>query len=304
MRILAEDDANKTTAGPPVAYESPRVRGGLGRKRAATISRDDNLHATDRLHDPGLSPNAIAYLRVSTEEQADSGLGLDAQRASVAAAAARLGVAVTAVHVDAGRSGALPLSKRPVLLQAIHAVRRGEVLLVAKRDRLGRDSFETAVIERDVKRRGARVVSAAGEGTENDHPDSVFFRGIIDHAAQYEREIGRDRTKRALAAKRAKGERAGTVPFGFRLAVNGVRTHRRGCEVSGIPVEGCACGGRVVQLEEAPVEQRLLADMRARRAAGQSYREIAAALNADGATTRRGTALRFQYIARLLKVSA
>lgn len=227
-----------------------------------------------------LSPNAIGYLRVSTEEQAVSGLGIDAQRASVTAAAARLGLALRDVLVDAGRSGALPLSKRPVLMQAVSAVHRGDVLLVAKRDRLGRDSFEVAVIERDVKTHGGRVVSAAGEGTDNDNPESVLFRGMIDHFAQYERSIGRVRTKKALAAKRARGERCGTLPFGYTVAADGV------------------------QLVEAPVEQRLVARMRLLKAQGQSFRQIAIDLTSEGWRTRRGTPMRFQYVARALRAKA
>lgn len=229
---------------------------------------------------PALSPNAIAYLRVSTDEQADSGLGLDAQRASVTAAAQRLGVAVKAVHVDGGMSGALSLARRPVLLRAVSSVQRGDILLVAKRDRLSRDAFEIAVIERDLKKHGARVVSAAGEGTDNDTAESVLFRGIIDNVAQYERQIGRDRTKRSLAAKRAKGERSGTLPFGFELGADGVH------------------------LQPAPAEQRIVASALALSDARRSTRQIAADLNAQGFTTRRGTEWRHQYVARMLRVPA
>src|SRR5690242_17976887 len=107
-----------------------------------------------------MSGRALAYLRVSTDKQADSGLGLDAQRASVTAAAARLKLAITSVFIDAGVSGALALADRPVLMEAVTALKRGDVLLVAKRDRLGRDVIEVAMIERLIGKRGARVVSA------------------------------------------------------------------------------------------------------------------------------------------------
>src|SRR4051794_33575364 len=114
------------------------------------------------------SPQAIAYLRVSTDKQADSGLGLEAQRQSVSTAAARLGLELGAVLIDAGTSGALVLAERPVLMEAITALRRDDVLLIAKRDRLARDVVEAAMIERLVTKRGARIVSAAGEGTDSD----------------------------------------------------------------------------------------------------------------------------------------
>lgn len=263
------------------------TRNGVGRQDrprsigAKTTSTDRVMPAAvmsdDRSHDAATFANATAYLRVSTDQQADSGLGLEAQRSSVTAAAVRLGLVLREVHVDAGTSGALPLGKRPVLMRAVSAVQRGEVLLVAKRDRLARDWFEVAVIERDLVKHGARLVSAAGEGTENDDPASVLMRGVIDVVAQYERSIGRVRTKNALAAKRARGERVGQLPFGFQLAAD------------------------KVHLEPNPIEQDKLARIRDLKATGHSTRKITDVLNADGVTTRRGTPYRFQYVARALR---
>jgi len=92
-------------------------------------------------------PRAVSYIRVSTEQQADSGLGLEAQRDSIAVAARRLGLELARTFVDAGTSGALGIEDRPILLDAVAALRRGDVLLVAKRDRLGRDVIAMAMIE-------------------------------------------------------------------------------------------------------------------------------------------------------------
>ena len=65
----------------------------------------------------------------------------------------------------------LPLDRRPVLVDAIAAHGPGDVLLVAKRDRLSRgDGFATGMIEAAVRGRMVRVVSAAGEGTDDDSP--------------------------------------------------------------------------------------------------------------------------------------
>lgn len=111
---------------------------------------------------------ALAYLRVSTDQQAESGLGLEAQEAAVRSAASRLRLDLGRVFVDAGTSGSLGIEDRPVLLEAVAALRRGDVLLVSKRDRIGRDVVAVALIERLISKRGARVVSAAGEGTESD----------------------------------------------------------------------------------------------------------------------------------------
>ena len=112
-------------------------------------------------------------------------------------------------------SGGLPLAKRTTLLDALAALARGDVLLVAKRDRLSRgDMMTTAMIEAAVKRAGARIVSAAGEGTESDDPASVLMRRIVDAFGEYERLLIKARTRAALKAKKARGERYGQVPYG------------------------------------------------------------------------------------------
>jgi site-specific DNA recombinase len=269
--LILAGDLQNLVAIPAVGRE------GLGRNSETTKCSAASRHAAEGLRDSRTFANAVAYLRVSTDQQADSGLGIDAQRATVTAAAARLGLTLRAVLVDAGISGARAFTARPVLVQAVSALRRGEVLLVAKRDRLGRDAIEVGIIERLIVKSGARVLSAAGEGTDDDDPASVMFRGIIDLFAQYERLIGRARTKAALAVKRARGERTGQLPFGFQLAEDGVH------------------------LEPNPVEQDKLERIRALKATGRSCRKIAADLNAEGVTTRRGGLWRFQYVARALR---
>jgi hypothetical protein len=79
---------------------------------------------------------AVAYLRVSTEDQQ---LGPEAQRAAIEAWAAREGVQVVAWHLDQGVSGGADVEDRPGLVAALRVERAG-ILLVAKRDRLARES--------------------------------------------------------------------------------------------------------------------------------------------------------------------
>ena len=134
-----------------------------------------------------IAARAIGYRRVSTAEQAGSGLGLDAQQTAITAGAARLGFPLMDTFTDAGLSGGLPLEQRPGLLAALDAVRKGDVLIVAKRDRLGRDVLNVSLIQKLVERKGARIVSAAGEGSDDDGPTSILMRQIIDAFGQYER---------------------------------------------------------------------------------------------------------------------
>jgi Resolvase, N terminal domain len=86
----------------------------------------------------------------------------------------------------------------------------GGVLLVANHDRIGRlEPMTMAMIERAVQRKGGRIVSAAGEGTENDDPSSILMRRMVDALAEYERLVIKARTKATLGSKRKRGEKTG-----------------------------------------------------------------------------------------------
>ena len=147
----------------------------------------------------GGAMRAAIYTRVSTVEQAQSGAGLAAQEDAARALAGRMGAEVAGVFADEGVSGSVGLEKRPALLEAIAALRKGDVLLVAKRDRIGRlDPMAMAMIQRAVERKGARIVSAAGEGTSSDDPSEVLMRRMIDAFSEYERLVIGARTSAAM----------------------------------------------------------------------------------------------------------
>lgn len=222
--------------------------------------------------------SAVGYLRVSTDGQVISGLGLDAQRAAITGAAARLGLSVAQWFTDAGVSGGASLDARPGLLAAIDALRRGDALIVAKRDRLGRDVLNVALAERLAQRKGARVVSAAGEGTDGDGPTDVLMRQMLDAFAQFEKALIGARTRAALQAKRARGYRAGTVPFGYVADADG-------------------------RLSPDAGEQRILGRVAELRAAGMTGAAIADALNTQGYRTRQGGGWRQEYVSRLTRAA-
>jgi DNA invertase Pin-like site-specific DNA recombinase len=215
---------------------------------------------------------AVPYHRESTDEQAESGAGQAAQHDACEAWSRRLGIPLAGPCVDDGVSGAAPLDRRPGLLDALAALEKGDILLVAKRDRLGRDPIVVAMIEAAVKRQGCRVVSAAGEGTEGDDPTSVLMRRIIDAFAEYERLIIKARTRAALAAKKRRGQRTGGVPLGFDLADDGLRSK------AGHPIALVANAG----------EQSTVALIKVYRAGGMSLRAIAAELDRLGIPTKGG----------------
>jgi DNA invertase Pin-like site-specific DNA recombinase len=227
-------------------------------------------------------PKAIGYKRVSDDKQAESGAGLAAQEDSIRACAHRLGLDLVAVFAteDAGVSSVEPLDRRPELLEAITALGRGDVLIVAKRDRIGRDPIIVAMIEAAVARRGARIVSASGEGTESDGPTDVLMRRIVDAFAEYERLVIRARTKAALGAKKKRGERVGGIPYGFELGADGVH------------------------LVPCPAEQEVLGLIRELRAAGSTLENIAAELNRRGIHRREGSKWDHRFVSTLLRRAA
>jgi DNA invertase Pin-like site-specific DNA recombinase len=227
-------------------------------------------------------PKAIGYKRVSRDQQAESGAGLAAQEDSIRACARRLGLDLVAVFAteDEGVSSVDPLDKRPELLDAIAALGRGDVLVVAKRDRLGRDPIVVAMIEAAVARRGARIVSAAGEGTETDGPTDVLMRRIVDAFAEYERLIIKARTRAALGAMKKRGERVGGIPFGYRLAADEVHLE---------PDEG---------------EQAVLDQIKTMRAAGRTLVDIASELNTRGIMRRGNGRWDHSFLSRLLSRQA
>ena len=167
---------------------------------------------------PMTDPNlCCAILRVSTNEQAESGLGLEAQEASIRAYATAHGIELVSIHTDAGVSGRAELTDRPGLVAALGEIvsRRAGVLLVAKLDRLARDPFLVLTIEKVLKKSGARLVSAAGEGTQGDDPSQVLMRHVLMAVSAHEAALVSSRTAAALRAKAARGERLGRPPKGF-----------------------------------------------------------------------------------------
>src|SRR6266516_3032388 len=111
---------------------------------------------------------AIGYLRVSTGRQADKGMGLEAQRAAVERYAAEQGLALVDVVREAASGGVasgevFSWEHRPVLLDLLERARARafDVLLVARFDRLSRDSATLTVLERMLRQHGVEVMSAA-----------------------------------------------------------------------------------------------------------------------------------------------
>jgi DNA invertase Pin-like site-specific DNA recombinase len=144
----------------------------------------------------------VSYLRVSTDRQNRSGLGLEAQRAAIArfAAAEALEVIAELVEVETGK-GADALDRRPVLRETLALARKHKAAVcVAKLDRLSRD---VAFIANLMVQRVPFIVTELGADVD------PFMLHIYAALAEKERALISERTRLALAAKRAQGVRLG-----------------------------------------------------------------------------------------------
>jgi DNA invertase Pin-like site-specific DNA recombinase len=216
----------------------------------------------------------IAYLRVSTQEQSN---GLDVQRAEIERWAAARGLAVSEGDWFTDViSGTTSIDKRPKLLKALATLKRGDVLVVQKRDRIARDAFVAIMVDRTVK--SAKATLACAQGGDGDDPSAVLMRHMHDGFSAFEVAMIKARTKAALAVKKARGECVGTVPYGFRR-------------------EGAV-------LVEDAAEQVVLECVRGFAAAGLSQRAIVAELEAAAHVARSGKAFQKTQVQRMLAGAA
>jgi DNA invertase Pin-like site-specific DNA recombinase len=213
---------------------------------------------------------AVAYIRVSTDDQH---LGPEAQRASIEQWANREDIEIVSWHYDLGVSGGADVDDRPELVAALATLRieRAGSLVVAKRDRLARDTYIASTIERAVARSHARVICADGIAN-GETPADAFLRSILDAAAAYERALIKARTKAALQVKRSRGESTGNAPYGFRVGTD---------------------NKTLVRDED---EQQTLATLRALRAEGLSFRRLRQQATECGLLSRNGNAFTLQAI--------
>ncbi len=149
----------------------------------------------------------VGYVRVSTHEQAASGLGLDAQRAAITLAATARGWQVVWIE-DAGYSA--KSLRRPGVTRALRMLAKGEAqaIVVAKLDRLSRSVQDFAATMDTARRQGWALV-ALDLGVDTTTPAGELVANVMAAVAQWERRVIGQRTADALAAKKAQGVRLG-----------------------------------------------------------------------------------------------
>jgi DNA invertase Pin-like site-specific DNA recombinase len=213
--------------------------------------------------------DVIGYTRVSVNEQADSRLGLEAQRAAILAEAERNGWTVVDVIEDAGYSG--KDLRRPGITAALDALtkHRADALVVSKLDRLSRSMLDFAgLMDRATRQHWGLV--ALDLNVDTTTPAGEAMAHVLATFAQFERRLISQRTRDALAQAKIHGTR------------------------SGRPI------GRTSSLPSAVV-RRVVRE----RAKGRTLRAIAAGLNADQVPTgQAGASWYASTVAAVLRTTA
>ncbi len=213
-------------------------------------------------------PKLIGYVPYSTQEQADSGLGLEAQAKRIRAYAELKGLALVDLITDAGASGGKPFSSRQggERLLATIRKRKADSVVMLKLDRGFRNATDClATVEQwDKSGVSLHVIDLGGNAVDTTSAAGRFMLVVLAGAAEMERNLTRERTRAALAVKRANGQRVGTAPYGSDLA----------------PDE--------TTLTENPAGQAIIAEIRAMRARGKKLKQIADALTERGVPTKTG----------------
>lgn len=155
--------------------------------------------------------SVIGYCRVSTDEQGERGIGLDAQRETIQREAERRGWRLVAVHQDV-MTGAT-VNGRQGLTEAVDAIESGKAsaLLVAKLDRLSRSLADFATLMERARRHGWEVV-VADLGIDTTSPTGELLSSVVASMSAYERRLIGQRTKEALAVLKRRGVRLGRPP--------------------------------------------------------------------------------------------
>ena len=206
--------------------------------------------------------NYVAYYRVSTDRQGQSGLGLEAQQAAVASY--RENIVAEFTEIESGK-----IDSRPQLAAALELCRKLDAsILIAKIDRLSRD----AAFLLTLRKAGVDIVAA-----DMPHAGTLEF-GIRAVVAQHEREEISKRTKAALQAAKARGVRLGSPNPSAGAAVTSAAADEYASTV-------------------APIVRSIVAKMGA-----ASLRAIAQQLQAHGVQTARGgTAWSPSSVANLMR---
>jgi DNA invertase Pin-like site-specific DNA recombinase len=253
-------------------------------KTSHRVSTADSFAGSPSI--PDLSENqtmkAIGYTRCSTNEQADSGLGMDVQAERIKAYCTMRNLDLLDTITDAGVSGGKPLATRDGGQRLLCDLKekRADAVVMLKLDRMFRNAGDClTTVERWEKSGVAlHVIDLGGNAIDTTSAAGRFMLVVLAGAAEMERNLTRERTRSAMAVKRSNGQRIGTVPYGFDLADD---------------------GETLISNEH---EQTVMSDIRVMRSRGMKLQEIADALTERSVATKTGKSdgWTHQAVARIL----
>jgi DNA invertase Pin-like site-specific DNA recombinase len=170
---------------------------------------------------------AAGYIRVSTTSQSESGASLSDQSEAIRAECERRGWKLSRVWSDNAASGR-SIDRRPELQEALDALDAGEasVLVTAKLDRLSRSVLDFASLMARAEREGWAIV-VLDVNVDTSTPSGEMMAHVVASFAQYERRLISERTRRALAVKKAEGVQLGrprSIPDEVRLRIATLRS--------------------------------------------------------------------------------
>lgn len=220
---------------------------------------------------------AVLYLRVSTDEQAESGTSLETQEFACLRKAAEMGAQVVEMYRDEGVSGALYLS-REGLQKALSDIESGRanILIVYSISRLSRDVEHQQIILKRLKAAGARLVICDMPVEDTEEGELMF--GISGTFAQYERQLIR---KRTMDGRRRRAEE-GRMPYRTRSPFGYYIPIREDMYAGRYSAE--QVGTYLIVEAEAEIVRELFR----RYAAGASLRGLGLWLDSQGVPTRQG----------------
>jgi site-specific DNA recombinase len=223
---------------------------------------------------------ALGYVRVSTDEQAERGLGLEAQRQRIRAYCEMKGLHLATIFEDPGLSGGKPLGSRSAGGRLLAEARRTHpVVVVARLDRLFRSVADAAQTITDFDRYGIELVAIA-EGFDMTNPYGRAMAQMASVFAELERAMIRERTKAAMKVKRGRKERiSGHAPYGWDFGPKG-------------------------KLVENAKEQKICTWILLLHKRGESLRGIAKRLNERGIEPTRATQWLHSSVLRIVKRAA
>lgn len=203
----------------------------------------------------------IGYVRVSTEEQAEKGVSLEAQEAKIRAWASLNDYLTVEIYKDEGISGTVSPDKRSGLQRALSRLGRGDALVVYSLSRLSRSTRDTLQLSDLLAKKDIDLVSLSEKIDTTTAAGKLYFR-IMAVLNEFERDQISERTKTAIQHKKSQGQAYNQEPFGYRRE-----------------------GDRFVPDEK---EQAIIRQIESLSGQGWNYSKIATQLNASGLKTKFG----------------